>query len=156
MDSSLSNRRMIFDHTRALWGEKKGVWCAMDIESYEYEHATLTEFGWAIQRWENGEPVQEHGHLCVKENWRLRNRKYVPDAREVRSCLSEMSSQTVLTALRQKYDFGASEIIPRSDFKARIRALIESLNQYGAVYLVFHDADGDIKYVKLISISSEV
>ncbi|KZV76094.1 hypothetical protein PENSPDRAFT_570434 [Peniophora sp. CONT] len=128
MDSSLANRRMIFENVRTLWAEKQGVWCAIDVESYEYEHTTLTELGYSIQRWENEEPVHENGHLCVKEAWRLRNGKYVPDARE-------------------KYDYGASEILPRTDFREKIRALIESLKQYGAVFLIFHDAASDIQYL---------
>lgn len=150
MDSSLANRRIIFEHTRNLWAEKKGVWCAIDVESYEYEHATLTEFGWSIQRWENGEPIHENGHICVKEAWSLRNGKYVPDAREVSFHPAKLLvARIALTQCTQRYDFGVSEILPRTDFRAKIRTLLESLKEYGSVFLIFHDVASDIQCVLL-------
>lgn len=55
----------------------------------------------------------------------------------------------MLRGLLQKYDYGESEILPRADFRDKIRALIESLKQYGVVFLIFHDAASDIQCVIL-------
>jgi hypothetical protein len=79
----LSGRREIFERVRALWQEKKGVWCAIDFEAWEYDHQMITECGWRLVHWENGQEVEEANHLIVKEHEKYVNRKYVPDFRYV-------------------------------------------------------------------------
>ncbi len=80
----LMSRRLAFERVRTFWAKKKGVWCAIDFEGWEMEHTMITEFGWSIIRWENGEEVADHGHLQIKEALGYRNGKYVADKRMVR------------------------------------------------------------------------
>lgn len=83
LDTSLQNRRFNFERVRALWSEKRGSWCAMDFEAYEWEHMTVTEFGWSYVTFVNGEPEEQSGHLIVKENRHLINTRFVQGNRDV-------------------------------------------------------------------------
>jgi len=42
----------------------------------------ITEFGWSLVRWENGQEIPEHGHFIVKE-YRSYTNTYVPNHKEV-------------------------------------------------------------------------
>lgn len=44
----------------------------------------ITEFGWSVVRWENGEEIQEQGHLGVQERRKYSN-TFIPNNRDV-SC----------------------------------------------------------------------
>ncbi|KAF8897628.1 hypothetical protein BD779DRAFT_1491863 [Infundibulicybe gibba] len=129
--SGLNSRRDLFERVRTFWREKKGVWCSLDFEAWEYEHEMITEFGWSLIRWENGEEVSEHGHLIIDEHQKYTNSKYVPEH-------------------RQFYNFGTSEVIKKIPFKQRVSDMISGMAQYGPVFLVFHDNNQDIKYLKAI------
>lgn len=80
---SLTHRRLLFERVRTFWTAKKGVWCAVDIESWERDHTVLTEFGWSTIGWKDGERFEENGHLIVDEARKYTNSQYVPDHRYV-------------------------------------------------------------------------
>lgn len=83
-DSTLEGRRRIFEKTRELWGLKKGVWCAFDLEAWELDHEVVTELGYSLIRWdENGQELDEKGHYTVNQHVHYRNGKYVPEHRNV-------------------------------------------------------------------------
>ncbi|KAI0032045.1 hypothetical protein K488DRAFT_78728 [Vararia minispora EC-137] len=134
-DSGLTARRIVFEHVRSLWLQNRGVWCAIDIEAWEMDSTMLTEFGWSFVRWENGQAVEERGHFIVKENRWYTNGKYVPER-------------------RMHYNFGESEALTRKEFKERVNALLDSFSQYGSVFLVFHDANQDIKFLRSPAIAA--
>ncbi|RDB22845.1 putative nucleolar protein C2C4.08 [Hypsizygus marmoreus] len=131
----LTSRREIFERVRSYWAEKKGVWCSIDFEAWELDHTVITEFGWRYVAWKDGEEIHEAGHLIVDEHQKYRNSKYVPER-------------------RYDYGFGESQIVKRSSFKTRICALLEQLPQHGPVFLVFHDNNQDIKYLRSPSIAA--
>ena len=79
----LTHRRHLFERVRTFWAEKRGVWCAVDFESWERDHTVLTEFGWSLLGWKDGTKVEECGHLIVEEAKRYTNSQYVPDFRYV-------------------------------------------------------------------------
>jgi hypothetical protein len=85
-DPALNTRRDLFERVRTFWSDKVGVWCALDFEAWDRDHSLLTEFGWSLIRWENGNEVGEKGHMIVEER-RLYTNTYVPNHREVRLCL---------------------------------------------------------------------
>lgn len=97
-DPSLHNRRLMFERVRALWAEKRGSWCAMDFEAWEYEHQTLTEFGYSFVTFENGEPKEEMGHLIVEENQYLHNRQYVKGCKDVSDLSLSLDVSSARTA----------------------------------------------------------
>lgn len=80
---ALTYRRHNFERIRNFWTAKKGVWCAFDMEAWERDHTVLTEFGWSLIHWENGEKVEENGHLIVDEARKYKNSQWVPDHRYV-------------------------------------------------------------------------
>ncbi|KAK0242647.1 hypothetical protein EDD85DRAFT_297073 [Armillaria nabsnona] len=127
----LMSRRLAFERVRTFWAKKKGVWCAIDFEGWEMEHTMITEFGWSIIRWENGEEVADHGHLQIKEALGYRNGKYVADK-------------------RMNYDFGESQVISKKELPEYIEEMIQDLAQYGPIFLVFHDNSQDIRYLQQI------
>ncbi|KAI0375610.1 hypothetical protein BV20DRAFT_959607 [Pilatotrama ljubarskyi] len=100
----------------------------MDFEAWDMDHTALTEFGWSLARWVDGELVREDGHLIVKEH-RIYTQKYVPNHREF-------------------YSFGDSEVVNKHTFKQRIQDLINKHREAGPLFLVFHDNSQDIKYLK--------
>ncbi|KAI0771598.1 hypothetical protein BD413DRAFT_613103 [Trametes elegans] len=125
----LTTRRHAFERARTLWAARAGTWLAVDFEAWDMDHTLLTEFGWARARWgADGKLVREHGHLVVKEH-RSFTQKYVPNNREF-------------------YKFGDSEIVNRATFRQRIQDLISQPKKEGPLFLVFHDASQDIKYLK--------
>ena len=79
----VTHRRHLFERVRTFWAEKRGVWCALDFESWERDHTVLTEFGWSLLGWKDDTKVEECGHLIVEEAKRYTNSQYVPDYRYV-------------------------------------------------------------------------
>ncbi|KAG5648977.1 hypothetical protein DXG03_000326 [Asterophora parasitica] len=127
----LTSRRELFERVRTFWAQKKGVWCALDFEAWEYEHKLITEFGWRLVGWNDGVEFHETGHFIVDEHQKYRNSKYVPEHR-----------------YDYDPDFGKSEILKKASFKTRILDFLQDLENYGPVFLVFHDNNQDIKYLR--------
>jgi len=132
----LGFQRHAFDRVRTLWAEKKGVWCALDFESWERDHTILTEFGWSYVGWKNGTRVENRGHLIVEEARNYTNSQYVPD-------------------YRYNYVHGKSEIVKKAMFKQRIHNLLKSFSEFGTIFLVFHDNSQDIKDLQKLEVDLE-
>ncbi|KIK68033.1 hypothetical protein GYMLUDRAFT_36845 [Collybiopsis luxurians FD-317 M1] len=128
-DPPLTFRRNTFERARTLWQGKVGIWCALDFEAWEMEAQMITEFGFALIRWEDGKEVRDEGHLVVKEYQGYTNSKYVRGNRD-------------------NYKWGTSEVVTKKEFKARIQKLFHDLRSNDHVFLVFHDSNSDIKYLK--------
>ncbi|KAF9268068.1 hypothetical protein L218DRAFT_954456 [Marasmius fiardii PR-910] len=126
---TLLSRILTFNNIRDRFAEKKHAWLAIDIEAWEMEHNVITEFGWSALRWENGKEILEDGHWIVKEHEFYRNGKYVPDN-------------------RSHYNFGKSESVRKAELKEKISGLFSRYGTLGALYLIFHDSTGDLKYLK--------
>jgi len=115
---------------------KSGTWCAIDFEGWERDHTVVTEMGYSILKWDaQGKEIREDGHWIIKEAEGYRNGTYVPD-------------------YRYAYNFGKSEKISRSTFKNRVGSLLNGLRESGPLYLVFHDNNQDIKYMKSSTIDA--
>jgi hypothetical protein len=102
----LTDRRYQFERVRTLWSAKKGVFCSVDFEAWEYDHKLITEFGWSYVGWKDGVKTEEKGHFindAAKNYW---NRKYVQDYRDVRLIRSLQSTTT--------YSFSLSTILARA------------------------------------------
>lgn len=126
----LTARRLKFERVRELWAQKAGTWLAIDIEAWERQHTVLTEFGWSRIRWVNGELVADKAHWIVKEHRdAYRNGTYVKDR-------------------RMWYDYGKSDLIPKRELKQRVSELFSECTATGPLFLVFHDASQDIKYLQ--------
>jgi len=113
---------------RTFYADKVGVWCACDFEAWDRDSSLITEFGWSLMWWEDGQEVQEQGHLIVDERKNYTN-TYVPNHRD-------------------KYNFGQSEYVNKNELKKRIQGLMSDLQKKGPLFLVFHDNNQDIKYLK--------
>lgn len=83
VNPTLESKRLNFEKVRALWAAKKGVWCAIDMEAWERDHSVLTEFGWSLIGWMDGQQVEERGHFIIQEARSYTNGQYVPDYRYV-------------------------------------------------------------------------
>ncbi|KAG6336841.1 hypothetical protein ID866_2237 [Astraeus odoratus] len=136
VDPTLNARRDIFERVRSLWSQKKGIWCALDFEAWDRDHTVLTEFGWSIVRWDNDAKIEEQGHLIVKEH------KYY--------------TNTFVQDNRDHFVFGKSEEVNRATFKQRIQTLIEELKKSGPVFLIFHDNNQDMKYLKSKAVDAQL
>lgn len=88
----LTHRRLVFEKLRRFWGEKTGTWLAIDFEAWEMEHNLITEFGWSLVTWENGEEIRDRAHLIVKERRQYYNHKYVRGNRDVSLSSAHLSS----------------------------------------------------------------
>ncbi|KAG8723698.1 hypothetical protein FRC09_002143 [Ceratobasidium sp. 395] len=143
-DVALGEMRTVFERVRTVWGERRGVWMAIDFEGWERDHTMITEFGWALVRWEEVEgevkegeekfkEVCEEGHWTVKEYAAYRNGTFVLDN-------------------RNRYDFGKTEVLPKETFKQRIGEMIAKYAAQGPLYLIFHDRYGDVKYLQQLQV----
>ncbi|KAF9513247.1 hypothetical protein BS47DRAFT_1376767 [Hydnum rufescens UP504] len=132
-DPQLSNLRNIFERVRAAWAMNTGVWIAVDFEGWEMKNDDITEFGYSLIRFEDGKTVEEEGHWTVKEMASTHNFKYLPDNRE-------------------HYHFGQSIEKPLKTLTRHVQELIAKCNEPGPLFLVFHDAHGDIKYLKQLKV----
>ncbi|KAF5333090.1 hypothetical protein D9611_002437 [Ephemerocybe angulata] len=139
LNPTLEAKRQNFERVRSLWAAKKGAWLAIDFEAWEMDHTVVTEFGWDMVCWKNGEKIENRGHIIVQEARGYTNSKYVPD-------------------YRYKYleGLGKSETVKRVELKARIANLIDDAAKYGPVYLVFHDNNQDLKYLKQLGVELTV
>ncbi|KAH9077173.1 hypothetical protein EDB83DRAFT_2644953 [Lactarius deliciosus] len=79
-DSNLNARRLMFERIRSLWSEQRGAWCAVDFEAWDLDHRVITEFGWSMVSWKDGEPVEDMGHLVVAKH-RTYTNHYIPENR---------------------------------------------------------------------------
>jgi hypothetical protein len=93
---------------RKYWAAKTGTWCALDFEDWEKDHTVITEFGYRSIHWDNGDEVEDAGHLTVKEHEMYRNGTYVPDNRKVVDILTTLGHQFngAFTALPVRNDCG--------------------------------------------------
>ncbi|KAF9055425.1 hypothetical protein BDZ89DRAFT_1056015 [Hymenopellis radicata] len=123
-NSSLTARRDTFERVRNLYSQKKSSWVAIDFEEWEYDHTVITELGVSALHWEGSAEVIEDAHYMISAT-EYRNGKYVADN-------------------RTNYDFGESQIIPRNGFLKVITDTFERLSAHGLLFLVFHDANGDL------------
>ncbi|EJF61210.1 hypothetical protein DICSQDRAFT_136768 [Dichomitus squalens LYAD-421 SS1] len=124
----LGARRQVFERVRTLWAAKLGTWLAMDFEAWDREHTLLKEFGWSLVQWTGDEQKKEHGHLVVIER-RHFSQTYVPNHQD-------------------NYNFGKSIDVDKDKFKEHICELIEKHRKAGPLFIVFHDASQDVKYLK--------
>jgi len=124
----LNTRREIFERVRTFWAGKVGIWFSLDFEAWDRDHTMLTEFGWSSVRWIDGKPIEEQGHLIVKEY-----RNY---------------TNTFVQNNRERFSFGESEIVNRATFKTRIQNLLADVQTDGPLFMIFHDNNQDIKYLK--------
>ncbi|KAJ6602552.1 hypothetical protein DFH09DRAFT_1470295 [Mycena vulgaris] len=114
----LTSRRDAFERARNFWAAKTGTWCAIDFETWEWDHSAITEFGYSSVLWGDGREVSDSGHFTVKEYAFLTNRKWVPEN-------------------RTRYGFGDSVEVTKAGLRTK----------NGPVLLVFHDPKEDIKSV---------
>ncbi|KAI0796695.1 hypothetical protein C8Q75DRAFT_206669 [Abortiporus biennis] len=121
----LTSRRLSFERIRTYWASKKGTWLAIDIESWDRDHTMITEFGWSLVRWEDGQQIEEMDHLIVAP-YKYHRNTYVEDNKE-------------------NYLFGVSEEVSKAEFKRKICELIGKYQQGGPLFLIFHDPSQDIK-----------
>jgi hypothetical protein len=82
-DKALLSLRRTFERVRTCWSERKGVWLAIDFEAWEMDHTLMTEYGWSLVTWEDGEEKTENGHCIVEEHKKYKNTSYVINNREV-------------------------------------------------------------------------
>ena len=73
----------MFERVQRLFKERKHVFLAIDIESWEMEHSLITEFGYSAIHWDGEAQVTEDGHWIVKEYETYLNGKYVAENRKV-------------------------------------------------------------------------
>ncbi|GJE84206.1 hypothetical protein PsYK624_002820 [Phanerochaete sordida] len=134
--SLITARRLKFERVRELWAAKTGSWLAIDMEAWEYDHKLVTEFGWSRVTWRDGEAVEDNAHWIVKEYRDSKvNGTYVRDR-------------------KFWYDYGDSELVPKRELKDRVAALIHESAANGPLYLVFHDASQDVKYLQSSAIEA--
>ncbi|KIY74035.1 hypothetical protein CYLTODRAFT_364306 [Cylindrobasidium torrendii FP15055 ss-10] len=125
----LEARRIAFEKARTLWSAKQGVFLAIDFEAWEYEHTLITELGVSAVHWDNeGKEIYEDSHWMLGPGL-YQNGKYVKDN-------------------RLGYSFGESVTVRRNDFAGIISNVLNKYEQYGTVFLVFHDHSQDIKYLR--------
>ncbi|OCH94131.1 hypothetical protein OBBRIDRAFT_770486 [Obba rivulosa] len=126
----LTARRLAFEKVRTLWAAHGGTWMALDFEAWDRDHTLLTEVGWSLVRFKDGEEITESGHLVVKEH-----RGYV-------------NSFVDWPDRRNYYNFGQSEDVDKKTFKRKICELIADHRALGPLFLIFHDNSQDIKYLR--------
>lgn len=159
VDEKLAAIRQIFERVRAAYGTCKGTWIAADFEAWERDHTVITEFGFAELKWSPVSDTQEFlvdgnpqspgptsvkpptttsekfqpvitrtGHWILKENQYYRNGEFCQDNRD-------------------RFSYGQSEVLPRSDFIRRIQELVKPEACDEPLFLVFHDHSQDLKYL---------
>ncbi|EJD01094.1 uncharacterized protein FOMMEDRAFT_158230 [Fomitiporia mediterranea MF3/22] len=127
-DMKLSSFRHTFDKVRDIYASKKGTWMAIDIEAWTVLSSAITELGWSFQRWNDDQEMQGQGHFIIKKNKNLRNGQHVADAQD-------------------KFAFGSSVELETTEFKSKVDSLFTDLQSSGPLFLVFHDAHGDIRFL---------
>ena len=126
-NSNLDARYLTFERVRSLWSEQRGIWCAVDFEALDRVHRVITEFGWSTLSWNDGEPVEDMGHLIVDQH-RTYTNQYIPESRRF-------------------YHYGQSEDVTLKQLRERIHNMIQSMKKPGPLFLVFHDSHEDLKYL---------
>ncbi|KAJ7160994.1 hypothetical protein C8R46DRAFT_1106178 [Mycena filopes] len=133
-DASLILPRITFERVRKLWGAQIGTWCALDFELYLGTQNIITEMGFSSVRWEDGQEKEERGHFTVEEHRGYLNGLY----------------KTVERRMNYNAEFGQSVELTKAGLKDKVANLILEMHARGPVFLVFHDARGDIKTLNFL------
>jgi hypothetical protein len=118
----------------------------MDFEHWEHDHTLITEFGYASACMHTGADVRAEGHFIVQygpTRTTYRNGTYVDDNQEVRFVRRVPLWLSML--LVQNYRFGQSRRLSKPNLKRYVAGLVERAVKDGPLFLVFHDARGDMK-----------
>lgn len=90
----------------------------------------ITELGWSLIRWENGEEVHEFGHLIVDEHQKYTNGKYVPERRKV-NCANHISGGYILVSPPVELQFWGQ----RSAQEARFQVMdLRPCHRHGTIW----------------------
>ncbi|GAA5908957.1 uncharacterized protein JCM6883_002564 [Sporobolomyces salmoneus] len=129
---ALLRSQEIITAVQGMKGEAR--FCAIDFETYEWNHDYITEVGFAKSTWRKGKfEKMDTRHFVVKENAHRRNGKFCPDARD-------------------HFHFGASETLST---KALVELLSkELLSPSLPIFLIFHDTRSDLKSLQLLGVST--
>ncbi|KAF8492896.1 hypothetical protein JB92DRAFT_3127644 [Gautieria morchelliformis] len=131
-DRALLSIRLAFERVRTCWSEHKGTWIAIDFEGWEMEHTLITEYGYSLVTWRDGQEVTENAHCIVEERRKYQNTNYVMGNRD-------------------HFLFGTSKDVRLSEMQKLIHDQITFHSSNGPLFLVFHDYSQDIKYLKSLN-----
>ena len=142
---SLVTIRKQFECIRAAYQAKSGTWLAMDFEAWERDHTLLTEFGYSQLTWENGQEVIIDGHSVPRQHQGYRNGQFVVDQRHVRIRSACQFLSCKQNKKIQNFQYGDTRTIPLAQWNAEISDMISSAAARGPLFLVFHDANNDLR-----------
>ncbi|KAJ7068363.1 hypothetical protein C8F01DRAFT_1117894 [Mycena amicta] len=117
----LVNRRSIFESVRRLCAEKKGVWCALNIDAWTLDHTVILDIGWSLVRWDSSSEIAQSAHLVVTKN--------------------QTYSATSLEG-------AGHESVTMSVLKQKLEKLFEDMQQHGPIFLISDDSKGIVKYLR--------
>jgi len=128
-DKTLLGFRDMFALARTCWLERKGTWLSVDFEAWEYDHTVIIEYGWSTVVWDGGDEKTEDGHVIVEEHQKYQNSKYVANN-------------------QAHFLFGKSQVLRLKALRALLHDQIKKYTATGPLYLVFHDFNQDLSYLK--------
>ncbi|CAG8452414.1 7067_t:CDS:2 [Paraglomus brasilianum] len=137
----LRELRESYEKARELFNEKKYLFIAVDVESYERDHACILEVGWSI--YDSRKDITDDPenkpyldrHFCATEYRHMKNGKYVPD-------------------MKDKYMFGETIWANLNSIADQLRGDLNEAEK-GTVVFVGHDTKTDVKYLESIGIFVE-
>ncbi|CAG8692466.1 1523_t:CDS:2 [Dentiscutata erythropus] len=125
----LRGMKNMWEKARNMIQEKKNLFMAVDVESYERDHSCILEVGWSMYDSKNDLIMDRH--FCVTDYRHLRNGQFVPD-------------------MKDRFTFGTSVWANQKTIKDEFTKDLES--QLGSVVLVGHDIKTDVKYLESMGI----
>ncbi|CAG8668923.1 12407_t:CDS:2, partial [Cetraspora pellucida] len=121
----LRGMKNMWEKARNMIQEKKYLFVAVDVESYERDHSCILEVGWSM--YDSKKDLIMDRHFCVTDYRHLRNGQFVPD-------------------MKDRFTFGTTVWANQKTIKDEFMKDLET--QRGNVVLLGHDIKTDVKYIE--------
>ncbi|KAG9284026.1 hypothetical protein G9A89_022800 [Geosiphon pyriformis] len=129
-DAKLRTLIQSLERAQAMHQEKKYLFVAVDIESYEKDHSCILEVGWSMYNAQTDLFMDRH--FCVTEYRHLKNGQFVPD-------------------MKDRFTFGKTVWESLKTISTEILKDLTEDND-GNVVFVGHDIKMDIKYLESMGV----
>jgi hypothetical protein len=127
----LDSMKATWERAQNMFKEKKYLFVAVDVESYERDHSCILEVGWSMFDSKNNSFMDRH--FCVSEYNYLRNGQFVPDRKD-------------------RFSFGTTVWASLKSIGSEIVGDLTEEAVKGNVVFIGHDIQMDVKYLESMGV----
>lgn len=132
MEARLCKMKSKWEQARSMYREKKYLFAAVDVESFERDHSCILEVGWSMFNSRTG--LYMDRHFCTTEYKHLKNGKFVSD-------------------MKDRFSFGKTVWANSKTIADEIVKDLTEEQEKGNVVFVGHGVEMDLKYLENMGVN---